>query len=433
MNVNVHNRGSLGADRESFYNTKRIPSGRSKDGQVASCVACGMNISVTSELGTIEEEWRRFERRADCTPFQTFDWLGTWQRCIGGPTGVKPAIVMGRGSNGELLFILPLAIEKMPFYRRLVFLGHALCDYNAPLLAAEFADFVGPDGFIGLWRTIQALLQRTAAYQYDLILLDKMPERVGQQANPTIGLATTLNPSGAYLTGLGPDWQSFYAAKRSSPTRGRDRTKRKKLAERGALQVIMPSDLQDLQSTLRCLFDQKSRAFARMGVPNLFARPGHSEFFETVAAKGNSLVHVSRLDVGSKCTATNLGLLFRGRYYHILASHDDGPLARFGPGTVHLHELFRHAIAQGCDQFDFTIGDEAYKLDWADTKLKLYDHLSATDCLGQIAAALITVKLETKRFVKHSPVLWRFVSYLRSLCGSIDGRATKMLPQTTGL
>ena len=42
--------------------------------------------------------------------------------------------------------------------------------------------------------------------------------------------------------------------------------------------------------------------------------------------------------------AVNLGLTWRGCYYHLLASYDDGELSRFGPGAAHLHELLHQAI-----------------------------------------------------------------------------------------
>src|SRR6266545_3849970 len=79
-------------------------------------------LSVTSDLDAMEREWRDFEQRADCTPFQAFDWLTTWQRCIGAAARVKPAIVVGRRRNEELLFMLPLAIERSWLSTRLVFL-----------------------------------------------------------------------------------------------------------------------------------------------------------------------------------------------------------------------------------------------------------------------------------------------------------------------
>ena len=84
----------------------------------------------------------------------------------------------------------------------------------------------------------------------------------------------TTNPSGAYLTHLSGNWEAFYAAKRSSATRRRDRTKRKRLAELGEVKLINPASDEETLSTLDTLMEQKGRAFARMGVANLFARPG---------------------------------------------------------------------------------------------------------------------------------------------------------------
>ena len=81
------------------------------------------------------------------------------------------------------------------------------------------------------------------------------------------------------------------------------------------------------------------------------------------------LVHVSRLDVGSTWSAINLGLMFRGTYCHVLASYDDGETSRFGAGVAHLRELMRYSIERGLKHFDFTIGDERYKLEWSDRTL----------------------------------------------------------------
>ena len=373
-----------------------------------------MSVSVTSDLNAIESEWRQFEQHADCTPFQTYHWLATWQRCIGELAGVTPAIVRGRGPAGELLFLLPLAVEHTRFVRRLTFLGHLLCDYNAPLLAPDFSASVTSSDFLAIWTSVQHRIQQMAGCQYDLVLLDKMPELIGRQPNPMLQLATTPNQNGAYLTALGADWDTFYTEKRSSATRRRDRTKRKRLAELGEICFVSQDKSADIESTLDVLFAQKSRSFARMGVPDLFVRPGYSEFFVSVAKAGGHFVHVSRLNVGAVCAAANLGLLFRGCYFHILASHHDGPVSRFGPGIVHLHELMRYAIAQGCSRFDFTIGDEQYKSEWADTRVDLYDHVSGNGWRGWLAAVITIGLLRAKRWIKTSPVVWSIASKLRS-------------------
>jgi CelD/BcsL family acetyltransferase involved in cellulose biosynthesis len=181
----------------------------------------GVSLRVHSDLNEVAEEWRAFERHADHTVFQSFDWLAAWQRHIGAPCGTIPAIVLGRDADGELLFILQLAVETSGSARRLTWLGSALCDYNAPLLARHFSDHMSAERFVLAWRDVVKLLQSRPRLRFDLIDLQKMPEAVGEQRNPFLDLQSfnfqiLPHPSGAYVANLGRDWEQFYAAKRSS-------------------------------------------------------------------------------------------------------------------------------------------------------------------------------------------------------------------------
>jgi CelD/BcsL family acetyltransferase involved in cellulose biosynthesis len=375
-----------------------------------------IRLSVHTDLAAVEQDWRAFEQTADCTAFQTFDWLETWQRCVGTLTGTTPAIVIAR--NGDhILFILPLAVEPRGFVRRLTFLGHDLCDYNAPLLAPKFSAVVGPNGFGPIWREIRALLRATPALGHDVIVIEKMPERIGAQANPLMSLGVRLNPSGAYETALSGDWEEFYTAKRSSATRRRDRTKLKRLGEMGAVKFVRPEEASDVTSSLDVLIVQKSKAFARMGIANMFARPGYTAFYHALASQPRlrSLIHLSRLDVGETWAALNLGLTFRDCYYHILASYDDGEVSRFGPGAAHLRELLRYAIEQGLKRFDFTIGDESYKRDWCETEQHLHDFSAAVTLRGWPSVALSVGWRRLKRTIKQSERLWNAAQRVRSM------------------
>jgi CelD/BcsL family acetyltransferase involved in cellulose biosynthesis len=378
-----------------------------------------MRLAITSEFRLIEHEWRAFEKRADYTPFQSFDWLLTWQRCIGSRAGVKPAIVTGHQSNRELLFVLPLAIERTPFGRRCVFFGYDVCDYNAPLLAPEFPAVIRPPDFANWWRVIQKFMLRKPEFNYDVLFLEKMPERIGTQENPMLALATILRPARAYRANLGDDWESFYASKRSSATRSRDRTKRRRLGDSGELRITTLQDPEERQTALRILFSQKGRFFARIKEPNMFEQPKYSDFYLSVAAAAGPLIHISRLDVGRTCAAINLGLQFRGCYYYVLASYDDGVLSRFGPGAMHLRELMRYAISQRFKHFDFTIGEHPYKLEWADEEAKLYDHIAATSWSGVPGAAAITLKRDARRMLRKYPLLWQLTVQLKPLVGSL--------------
>ena len=380
-----------------------------------------IELSLCEDISLLEPEWRRFELYADATVFQSFDWLSQWWRHIGAPAGVRPAIVLGRARNGGLLLVLPLAI-KPGLVRRLTFLGDELADYNAPLIAPELAAHLHAETFLPRWREILGLVQSRPHLAYDVVELSKMPETIGTQANPLLCLEVGLNPSGAHMTALAGTWDEFYSAKRSSATRRRDRAKRKRLAEHGEVRFVNSGDGADLTRTLDTLMQQKAKAFACMGVPNLFARPGHRDFFHALASDAPHLVHASRLEVGSVWAAINLGLSFGGTYYHVLASYDDGPLARFGPGAAHLRDLLQRAIEKGFRRFDFTIGDERYKLEWSDTALRLFDHVSAATWRGWPVVFLTLAFRRLKRAIKQNPILWRAFSVARAAAGSLRRR-----------
>ena len=271
----------------------------------------GVRLAIHDDLAAVERDWRAFEKIADGTVFQSYDWVSLWQHHIGRRNGVQPIVVTGHDRQGQMLFLLPLGIERGGLVRRLTWLGTKLCDYNGPLLAPDFGARVDAARFRELWSAICGRLQGHPQYCFDVVHFDKMQRVVGSQPNPFVGLGVIPHANGAYVTRLGADWESFYAEKRSSATRRRDRTKRKKLGEFGEVKFVTAQGTQELSSTLETLMDQKSKAFAAMGVTNLFALPGYSDFYHALS-RMQGFVHVSRLDVGAQVAAANLGLIFRG-------------------------------------------------------------------------------------------------------------------------
>ena len=371
-------------------------------------------FEVHDDLAAVEPVWRDFEQSADCTAFQTFEWLSTWQRHIGAHEGVRPAVVVGRDDRGAVLFIMPLAIAARGYGRMLTFLGSELCDYNAPLLAPDFARVVHQP--MSLMRRVLAALRKR--FGYDLIYFEKMPGAVGAQPNPMLKFPVMLHPSGAYMTRLGADWDEFYREKRSTSTRQRDRAKRKKLAKFGEVRIVHPTSDADIAATLDTLMAQKGATFTRMGVADIFLHPGYREFYRAIATGPavRRVTHVSRLQVGEETAAVNLGLTFRDHYYYVLASYGNGELSRFGPGAAHLRDLMQYAIGRGFRIFDFTVGDEPYKREWCGESL-LYDHIAGASVRGVVAAAALRAARALKRYIKRTPALWKAAYRLREIVG----------------
>jgi len=381
-----------------------------------------LQLRIHSDLNTVEAEWRRFERVADCTAFQTFDWLATWQRHIGARQGVRPVVAVGRFGDGEIAFILPLCVVPGHLARRLCWLGQDLCDYNAPLLAGDFSQRVTPEDFLAAWHELQLQTRCEPLLRYDWIEFEKMPEKIGAQTNPFTYLAVTPNPSSAHLTRLGGDWEKFYHAKRSSATRRRDRAKRRHMSQYGDIGFTTAADADDARHTLDILMEQKSRSLARKGIADIFAPPGRREFYLDLASnpKLRQLIHISRVQIGTVCAAANLGIVFGDCYYHVLASYVDSEVAHYGPGALHLRELMAYAIGLRLQRFDFTIGDEPYKLDWSDTVLKLYDYTATRTWRGLPARWFSSGRRRVKRWIKQTPALWTLASQARAAIGSFS-------------
>jgi CelD/BcsL family acetyltransferase involved in cellulose biosynthesis len=251
-----------------------------------------------------------------------------------------------------------------------------------------------------------------------------MPPMAGASRNPMLALPTNLNPSGSYVTRLGSSWDEFYNAKRSSATRRRDRSKRSHLSESGDVKLISAGSADGALATLKILVEQKTVSFARQGIHNLFARPGYLDFYHDIAGNPatRDFVHISRLEVGKEVAATNLGLVFAGSYYHVLASYTSGPLAHWGPGAAHLNDLLRYAIERGLSLFDFTIGDERYKRDWCDDVQMLHDHVAVTSWRGALVAGPALLRARAKRAIKQTPALWAAVVKMRALAAAMRGQ-----------
>ena len=381
-----------------------------------------IKFKIYRSLEAVESEWRRFEQFADCTAFQVFDWLAAWYRHVGSIAGIVPVIAVGYFASGETALIIPLAAEPGRRVRRLRWFGQDLCDYNAPLLSPDFSQRVAPACFVALWRGLCKQIQNDPQTRYDWIDLEKMPQTIGAQTNPFTHLAVTLNPSGAHLTRLGDDWEKFYFDKRSSATRRHDRAKRRHMSQFGEVRFVSCASDEDARRTMEQLIEQKRHALSRRGIPDIFSRPGIENLFLGIASNEalRHLFHVSRIEVGDTCVAANFAILFGDCYYHVLASYDDtAPAAQFGPGALHLRELLAHAIKQGFKRFDFTIGDEPYKREWADSGLSLYDYSAPATWRGWPASLSSIGRRRIKRFIKQTPALWGPVSCARSTIGKL--------------
>jgi CelD/BcsL family acetyltransferase involved in cellulose biosynthesis len=382
----------------------------------------GLRLALHDELAAIEPAWRELEPNASCTVFQNFDYLAAWQRHIGPHENATPAIVSIHGADG-VLAILPLAVTGRSL-RKLTWLGQDLCDYPGPLLARGFAGSVPTPRFNALWEEIVALIRRNPRLRHALIDLRKMSVAIGTQANPFVDLPLSLHASEAYVATLLPHWNEFYERRRSAKARRHDRSKLKRLAELGAVDLVSPESADQAAHLLTALLAQKSETFARKGIADVFRRRGYRAFFLDLVsnARTREFTHVSELRVGPSAAAIGFGLEYRGRYFLYLVSYDES-FSRFSPGAIHLNALLRRSIERGLHEFDFLVGLQRLKREWSDQRIQLYDHVAGTTFVGYAIAASLRGWSRLKRAIKASPVLWDGYLALRALVGTLKPRS----------
>jgi hypothetical protein len=170
-----------------------------------------------------------------------------------------------------------------------------------------------------------------------------------------------------------PRWADFEAhvASRRSTLGADSGRKRRRIEQRlGPLRFRWDDDR---PATFEAVLAWKSAQYARSSVPDCFAVPQNVAMFRELLRAG--LVILSSLSAGERVVAAHLGALWRGRLSWWVPAYDRELMA-LSPGRLLLEDLLRESHARGLAEFDFLLGDEAYKYQYA-------THLRAVGAIGK--------------------------------------------------
>lgn len=383
-----------------------MPSDDAAPAQSAQLPA-SLHMAVHGSLESVEERWREAWTRLAGTPFQNFDWVKTWYETLGRQQGYKPCIGELRADtpDGPTVLLLPLAMRRQGLLRVMGFMGAELLDYQAPLIDPALARALTPAHAARLWNGFMNIFPSV-----DMIRTRRMPAFIGDLPNPFSALPGAAYNENANAARLPADFETFAAA-RETRLFADSRRQLRRLAELGKVQVITEVEEPALRGrVMQALFEQKSHRWAESGAIDAFALPGYREFFSGLATgplQGVDSV-ISALMLDDKIIATHWGMRRGDRYYWLMPTYDQ-EWARFSPGRLLMEAVVRRCIDDGLKVFDLTAGDEPYKKQWVDEKVKLYALKQSFSTVGNYA-----LNLERMRdFAKRSKVLRQWVRKLR--------------------
>jgi len=357
-------------------------------------------ITVDFDVTAVDPQWRELEANGGLTFFQSQSWLLPWYRIIAPALGISPLFVTVREENsGRPMMLLPLCSRRERGITTIRFPDCHVCDYNAPLLAAQFNP--GEAEFAALWDEIVRALPRA-----DVISLEKMPERIGDRPNPMMRLAGSRRMNTRTWGVELPKTRSAYEKLLTPGMRKRFRQARRYLEREGRVRYVRANT----EAQGREIFDVLRRQrWVRWRHQDNLSDPAFLRFHETVIFGNWSkrLCTLSALKIGDEIAASIFGVNFRGRFYLLKHGFEVGRWRARSPGTVAIDYAITDQIEYGSDYFDFTIGNDIYKRRFGSTESYLYLLVQGLSPIGKVFAMLRRAKRMIGQELRRLPAKLR--------------------------
>ena len=315
-----------------------------------------MQSRIITHFGELQELADGWDRLWASSPrrqiFNRFDWCRAWWQGYGPGVALYTPVAF---ANGRLAGILPLVLHN----NQLTFLGDPGSDYNDILCE----DSANPE----ILRVLLETLCNKSPDRWKCATLTNVPEQ-------SLFLS--------FVAQLPGDWRSCFVTNegqacssvmlndenreltlRSILGQKEPRQHEKKLQKLGKLNFRHIEDRGEIRRHLPTFFEQHTQRWALVpGGNQRFLSERSRSFYEALVEQldpGREL-RFSVLELNGRPIACHFGFQLDGRFIHYKPTFDIN-LWEHSPGQVLTRSLFSYAEASGIKEFDFTIGNEAYK------------------------------------------------------------------------
>jgi CelD/BcsL family acetyltransferase involved in cellulose biosynthesis len=305
-----------------------------------------------SQLPFDAATWNDFASRCETnTVFQTYEWLISWWKVFAA-TRELLLIVVYRGR--DIAGIAPLMIRHSQRSRVIKFLSDGKADY---------CDFIIPAPTTPVLEVIMRTLVAIRA-RWDDIRLSNIPEN-SSTVEQMIRLCGARHLKFLkHDTTPCPTLMIDGRAEDVALVLHKDSLKRPAnyFTSRGSVSFRDITDPHEAKTQLEPFFEQHVTRWRNTPHPSLFNtalnRRFYSELVERMLPTG--WLVFSKLDFNNEPLAYHFGFEYQKKFIWYKPSFSMDYQQR-SPGNLLLRFLLQRALKQGCREFDFTIGDEAFK------------------------------------------------------------------------
>jgi CelD/BcsL family acetyltransferase involved in cellulose biosynthesis len=333
-------------------------------------------------LGDWKQAAARWHGIAPSTPFQHPEWYDAWYKAFADAEGVTPLIaVVTEASTGEPAMLLPLIRRRHGRIAIIEFADLDLTDYNAPFLGAAAPR--DAKAVRALWRSLLSTLRRMPDAA-DLIRLRKLPVEFGGKPNPLALLDTAgscaLNGN---LVTTGEDYDAWRYKLEKTVRKELERSWRV-FTRDGAASFAIITDPDEALRILSATEVQQGTRMRSRGMNYVLDDASRAAFYRNLVRNsvGNGYALVSALTVGEEVVATLLGIRTGARYVMIRISNAGEKWSNCSPGRLIIERTMAALHRDGVREFDFSVGNYAYKRRFGVTRLPLFDVSAALSSRG---------------------------------------------------
>jgi CelD/BcsL family acetyltransferase involved in cellulose biosynthesis len=223
------------------------------------------------------------------------------------------------------------------------------------------------------------------------------------------GLMGTAAPEGAALrtamiADLSQGYDAYLAGRRSDFLKDKRRRARRLAEAHGPLSFDLAGDGEE---ALDFILTLKRAQLRRTGQHDIFSSPWVEAFVRELVGRGEPGfgARFATLRAGGRLIAAEMGLQ-SGPAYHLWFPVYDPQFARYSPGSLMTLETLRALADRGVATVDFGAGGEAYKRDFADPGLEVWEgevaHGGWADAARGAADRMLSVAPRARRALSEA-------------------------------
>jgi CelD/BcsL family acetyltransferase involved in cellulose biosynthesis len=335
----------------------------------------------------LTRDWERAKTRwgdpADATPFQNWQWLEAWYGAFAAIDHVEPLIaIVCDAATGEQAMLLPLIRRTHKGVRIVEPADLDLTDYNTPLLGPAAPR--DAKAARAMWKDLRKALRRLPGGA-DLIRLRKMPVETAGRPNP-LALLDAAGPCAlnGNVVATGDDFDAWRFTLERTVRKELERSWRV-FTRDSAAAFKMITDKNEALRVLSTMEAQQGDRMQHLGLNFVLNDETYAAFYRNLVYDNvaNGYAVLSALTVGDEVVATLLGIRQGVRYVMVRISNAGEKWSNCSPGRLIIERTMAALHKDGIRQFDFSIGNYAYKRRFGVARTALVDFTAALSWRGQ--------------------------------------------------